>query len=184
MEKDAAIAGLPRLDDLLGTTPFGQATQMPSVSGVMQGMGALLKRQRMAFAWRQADVAGRAGVSVQTVKAMEAGDAVSGESLLRILMAFGHAPDLLGMLASPHYPDLRSHERFVRMGSESTPTARRIRSKPAERTARPAAVMPAKGIGGSMAPDAPVMGLRDVAGAMARRAGAAAGGKRPAAPRR
>jgi transcriptional regulator with XRE-family HTH domain len=88
----------------------------------------------MAFDWRQSDLAERAGVSVQTVKALEKGEAVSYESLLRLLLAFGHGGDFLRMLEAPNFPHLRAHDRYLALREEDAPgaTRKRIRRKVSE----------------------------------------------------
>ena len=99
----------------------------PSLSTFPSEVGARLRRQRMAFAWRQADLAERAGVSVQTVKAMEKGEPIAYESLLRLLLALGHGADFLRMLESPHFPTLRAQERYLELSATNTLKARRVR---------------------------------------------------------
>lgn len=100
----------------------------PSLSDFPTEVGTRLRRQRMAFAWRQADLAERAGVSVQTVKAMEKGEPIAYESLLRLLLALGHGADFLRMLESPHFPTLRAQERYLELSATSALTAKRVRS--------------------------------------------------------
>ena len=99
----------------------------PSLSAFPSEVGARLRRQRMAFGWRQADLAERAGVSVQTVKAMEKGESIAYESLLRLLLALGHGADFLRMLESPHFPTLRAQELYLELSATDTLKARRVR---------------------------------------------------------
>ncbi|MGO4701595.1 helix-turn-helix domain-containing protein [Dyella sp. 2RAB6] len=106
----------------------GQQRKPPSLSDFPQEVGARLRRQRMAFSWRQADLAERAGVSVQTVKSVEKGDPVAYESLLRLLLALGHGVDFLRMLESPHFPTLRAQERYLELSATNALKARRVRS--------------------------------------------------------
>lgn len=101
----------------------------PSLSEFPKEVGGRLRRQRMAFEWRQTDLAVHAGVSVQTIKSAEKGGPISYESLIRLLIALGHGTDFLRMLEAPHFPNLSAQERFV----ESEPTerleAKRVRPK-------------------------------------------------------
>ena len=50
---------------------------VPTMDNFPPEVGRRLRLQRIAFKWRQADLAARAGVSVQTIKAVEKGQAVS-----------------------------------------------------------------------------------------------------------
>lgn len=86
--------------------------QAPSVAEFPSQVGGRLRRQRVAFKWRQADLAEHAGVSVQTIKSAERGDPISYESLIRLLIALGHGVDFLRMLDRPHFPSLSAQERF------------------------------------------------------------------------
>jgi transcriptional regulator with XRE-family HTH domain len=112
-----------------------QRPKPPSIADFPRSVGDRLRRQRVAFDWRQSDLAERAGVSVQTIKAMEKGEAVSYENLLRLLLVFGHARDFLQILEAPNFPDLRAHERFLEL--EATPASnlakKRVRPKVSER---------------------------------------------------
>ncbi|PZT15038.1 hypothetical protein A7Y00_21560 [Stenotrophomonas maltophilia] len=119
---------MKNLDDLLGGGRGNEPT-FSTMSDVSEQIGERLRRQRVAFEWRQSDVAKRAGVSVQTVKAMEKGDPISGESLFRLLLAFGHGPDLLRVLESPHFPNLNAHKRYVENASSAASLQKRVRSK-------------------------------------------------------
>lgn len=112
----------------------GRRPEAPSIADFPRSVGERLRRQRVAFDWRQSDVAERAGVSVQTIKSMEKGEAVSYENLLRLLLAFGHGKDFLQMLEAPNFPDLRSHERFLELKSTPTSTlaVKRVRPKVAK----------------------------------------------------
>lgn len=89
--------------------------QTPSISDFPREVGNRLRLQRMAFEWRQADLAKRAGVSVQTIKSAEKGETISSESLLRILMALNQGADFLKMLEAPNFPNLKAHELFIEL---------------------------------------------------------------------
>jgi DNA-binding XRE family transcriptional regulator len=93
--------------------------ESPTIADFPRAVGQRLRRQRMAFEWRQTDLAERAGVSVQTVKALEKGEAISYESLLRLLLAFGHGSDFLQMLEAPNFPHLRAHDNFLALPNAS-----------------------------------------------------------------
>ena len=129
MKKSASHYSLPSLEDLLGSSRTRESAEAPAMADFLEQIGERLRLQRAAFEWRQADVAERAGVSVQTVKAVEKGEMVSGESFFRLLTAFGHGSDLLKMLESPHFPTLHSHQRYVELKNSATPLIKRVRSK-------------------------------------------------------
>ncbi len=115
------------LDDLISP----RRTPVPSIADFPRALGVRLRRQRIAFDWRQADLAEQAGVSVQTIKSLEKGNAISYESLLRVLLALGHGGDFLQMLDAPHFPHLRAHERFIEMKTAPWPAlgGKRVRPK-------------------------------------------------------
>jgi transcriptional regulator with XRE-family HTH domain len=115
------------LDDLLSK----QRSEAPSASEFPRAVGERIRRQRMAFHWRQTDLAKRAGVSESTIKAMEKGSAISSENLLRLLLALGHGSDVLNMLEAPHYPTLEAQARFFEMKPASSPAlaTKRVRPK-------------------------------------------------------
>lgn len=106
---------------------------VPTMDNFPLEVGRRLRLQRMAFKWRQADLAARAGVSVQTIKAIEKGQAVSSWNLLRILLALNQGADFLSMLAAPNFPNLRAHEQYVQLTGAKEPNVlgRRVRSTPA-----------------------------------------------------
>ncbi|GLQ87684.1 helix-turn-helix domain-containing protein [Dyella flagellata] len=106
----------------------GRRREPPSLMDFPREIGSRLRRQRMAFSWRQSDLAERAGVSVQTIKSVEKGEHVSYENLLRLLLVLGHGVDFLRMLESPHFPTLRAQERYWELGSTSVLHGKRIRS--------------------------------------------------------
>ena len=99
----------------------------PSLIDFPLAVAERLRRQRVAFHWRQVDLAQQAGVSVQTVKAMEKGKSISYENLIRMLLAFGHGIDFLRMLETPHFPNLRAQERYVELDKPDALHKKRIR---------------------------------------------------------
>lgn len=107
----------------------------PSITEFPREVGDRLRLQRMAFEWRQTDLAKRAGVSVQTVKSVEKGEAISYESVLRLLLALGHGGDFLKMLEAPNFPHLRAHERYLELKtSPSLLGGKRVRTKSPEKS--------------------------------------------------
>jgi len=116
-----------QLSDFIGKR---QATN-PSVDSFPTEVGRRLRLQRMAFGWRQSDLALRAGVSAQTIKAVEKGDPISSGNLLRILLGLNQGSDFLQMLEAPNFPSLKAHEHYVQLTSATGPnvTGRRVRKK-------------------------------------------------------
>ncbi|WP_082582902.1 helix-turn-helix domain-containing protein [Frateuria sp. Soil773] len=116
------------LNDLVSS----RRRQAVSIEEFPLAVGARVRRQRIAFDLRQSDLAKQAGVSVQTIKSAEKGEAISYESLLRVLLALGHGGDFLQMLDSPNFPHLRAHERFLELKTSAAPDLKikRVRPKP------------------------------------------------------
>jgi transcriptional regulator with XRE-family HTH domain len=100
-----------------------------SLAELPKEIGTRLRWQRTAFNLRQMDLAERAGVSVQTVKAVEKGESISYENLLRMLFALGQGEDFLQMLEAPHFPNLLAQERFVDIKNGKTQPGSRVRAK-------------------------------------------------------
>lgn len=113
------------LQDLIG----GPGRAAPLLQDFPRQIGDRVRRQRLAFHWRQEDFARRAGVSVQTIKALEKGDAISYENLFRLLLALGHGADFLRMLESPHFPDLDAQERFIALAHADDVRGKRVRPR-------------------------------------------------------
>jgi DNA-binding XRE family transcriptional regulator len=111
------------LHEIVGLRPH----QPPSLSDFPLAVGERLRRQRVAFRWRQVDLAEQAGVSVQTIKAIEKGKSISYENLIRVLLTFGHGTDFLRMLETPHFPNLHAQERFVELDQPEALQKKRIR---------------------------------------------------------
>lgn len=122
-----------RVDAMKSLSEFlsPQRSSVPTIADFPREVGQRLRRARLAFEWRQIDVAKKAGVSVQTVKSMEKGKSVSYESLLRLLRALGFGADFLQMLDSPNFPNLRAHEHFLALKTSPTRALRgnRVRKK-------------------------------------------------------
>lgn len=106
----------------------------PTITDFPREVGERLRLQRMAFEWRQADLARQAGVSVQTVKSAEKGESISYESILRLLLALGHGGDFLKMLEAPNFPSLQAHERYLALKSAPAQSlgGKRVRTKSLE----------------------------------------------------
>lgn len=102
-----------------------------SLEALPSVLGERIRQQRLAFEWRQSDLAVRAGVSTQTIKAMETGANVSLLSFLQVLNVLGHGPDLVHLLERPHFPSLEAmsrHEALLQ-GASGPASKRRMRLK-------------------------------------------------------
>ena len=64
---------------------------------IVHRLCARLRAERLALEMTQADVAGRAGVGVNTVSNLEAGRNVSFENLVRVAMVLGRTRELEGL---------------------------------------------------------------------------------------
>lgn len=113
------------LDEILAN---GHQLQV-SLETLPHVLGDRLRRQRLAFAWRQADLAGRAGLSVQTIQAMETGANVSLQSFLQVLDVLGHGHDLVRLLENPNFPTMVAVDRYDALSTEASPQHRRVREK-------------------------------------------------------
>jgi transcriptional regulator with XRE-family HTH domain len=85
-----------------------------------------LRKERLAQHMTQADVAGRAGVGVNTVSNLEAGRNVSFESVVRVAMVLGRHQDLEQLFQ----PRLESLDDILRY--ENSAQRQRVRGKPAD----------------------------------------------------
>lgn len=68
-----------------------------SPAQIVEALGASLARQRLARNQTQAQLAAAAGVSVSTLKRLEAGDNPTLDSLIRVLGALGLAGNLAAL---------------------------------------------------------------------------------------
>lgn len=82
-----------------------------------------LRTERLAQRRTQADVAGRAGIGVNTVSNLEAGRNVALESLVRVAMVLGRANDLEALFL----PKLECLDDIVRY--ENSAKRKRVRHK-------------------------------------------------------
>ena len=82
-----------------------------------------LRKERLYLEMTQADVATRAGVSVNTVSNLEAGRNVSFENLVRVAMVLGRLKELEELFK----PDLNSIDDILRY--ESNTARQRIKRK-------------------------------------------------------
>ncbi|OUM28891.1 helix-turn-helix domain-containing protein [Pseudomonas putida] len=80
-----------------------------------------LRTERLALDMTQAELAGRAGIGVNTVSNLEAGRNVGFENLVRVAMALGRVKELEGLFL----PRLDSIEDIRRYEN----SAKRLRSK-------------------------------------------------------
>ena len=91
---------------------------------IVQRLCQRLRTERLAQEMSQADVAGRAGVGINTVSNLEAGRNVSFESLVRVAMVLGRAQEFDSLFL----PKLNSLDDIRRY--ESSSTRKRIKRKP------------------------------------------------------
>jgi transcriptional regulator with XRE-family HTH domain len=126
---------MKQLSDFIGN----RRVKTPSMDIFPIEVGRRLRLQRIAFRWRQSDLAVRAGVSVQTIKTVEKGEAISSWNLLRILLALNQGADFLKMLEAPNFPSLKAHEHFLQLTSAMGPSllGRRVRTKSVTATKTP-----------------------------------------------
>ena len=82
-----------------------------------------LRKERLYLEMTQADVATRAGVSVNTVSNLEAGRNVSFENLVRVAMVLGRLKEL-EELFKPHFNSVNDILRY-----ESNTARQRIKRK-------------------------------------------------------
>ena len=82
-----------------------------------------LRKERLYLEMTQADVATRAGISVNTVSNLEAGRNVSFENLVRVAMVLGRLKELEELFK----PDLNSVDDILRY--ESNTARQRIKRK-------------------------------------------------------
>lgn len=83
-----------------------------------------VRAERLALQMTQADVAGRAGVGVNTVSNLEAGRNVGLETVVRVAMVLGRAKELDGLFR-PRLESLDDVRRY-----EDTAHRRRVRRTP------------------------------------------------------
>ena len=94
-----------------------------TVEGLRERLGARLAQLRLSRNQTQANLARQAGVSVSSVKRLEAGETTSLDNHLRVLVALGVGDRLLGCLPDP---TVRPVERVALGGRER----RRARATP------------------------------------------------------
>lgn len=116
-----------KLSDILGTP----RVEPSSIETFAMDVGRQLRVQRIAFIWRQSDLALRAGVSVRTIRKVESGAAISSTNLMRILMGLKQGRDFLEMLEAPNFPNLSALDRFTQLNSAKGPSllSRSVRTK-------------------------------------------------------
>lgn len=126
---------MKQLSDFIGK----RRVKTPSMDIFPMEVGKRLRLQRIAFRWRQSDLALRAGVSVQTIKTVEKGEAISSWNLLRILLALNQGADFLRMLEAPNFPSLKAHEHYLQLTSAKGQSllGRRVRTKAVTATQTP-----------------------------------------------
>ncbi|WP_043195901.1 helix-turn-helix domain-containing protein [Pseudomonas putida] len=80
-----------------------------------------LRTERLALDMTQAELAGRAGIGVNTVSNLEAGRNVGFENLVRVAMALGRVKELEGLFL-PRIDSIEDIRRYEN-------SAKRLRSK-------------------------------------------------------
>lgn len=90
---------------------------------IVKRLCARLRTERLAQAMTQAEVAGRAGLGINTVSNLEAGRNVSFESLVRVAMVLGRAKELEALF-QPKIDTLADITRY-----EASASRQRIKRK-------------------------------------------------------
>jgi transcriptional regulator with XRE-family HTH domain len=67
----------------------------------LQELGLRARRQRVASGLKQDELAAKAAVSLNVIKALENGRSVTVESLARVLQALGFGDALINLLPAP-----------------------------------------------------------------------------------
>ena len=98
--------------------------------GLESEIGRRVAKLRLARNITQQALAGEAGIGVRTIRRLEAGQATSLDSFLRVIIALGLGDDLLGVL--PSY-EIHPIERVDTRGVER----RRARGKKTHHTGAP-----------------------------------------------
>jgi transcriptional regulator with XRE-family HTH domain len=84
---------------------------LASADEICQHLGQRLRGRRLALLLTQAELAARAGVSTGTVRTLEATGAVSADSLVRVALTLGLAPQLQGLFLLPPPQTIADLER-------------------------------------------------------------------------
>ncbi len=105
-------------------------TSWNTAFGLESEIGRRVAKLRLARNITQQELAGEAGIGVRTIRRLEAGQATSLDSFLRVIIALGLGNDLLGVL--PSY-EIRPIERVNTRGVER----RRARRKKTHHTGAP-----------------------------------------------
>ena len=88
---------------------------------VLEEVGRRLQRTRLQKNVTQAQLAERAGVSVRTVSAAEAGEDIRLSTLIKLMRAFGRLENLDSLLPEPRVSPLELVERKGRERQRARP---------------------------------------------------------------
>ncbi|KJF65234.1 helix-turn-helix domain-containing protein [Rhizobium nepotum] len=86
-----------------------------TLEGILRDIGDRIAKIRLSRNLTQADLARQTGISVSSIKRLEAGENTSLDTFIRVLTALGLADHLTGFLPDP---DVRPIERVKREGHE------------------------------------------------------------------
>ncbi|KVT50328.1 XRE family transcriptional regulator [Burkholderia ubonensis] len=92
-------------------------------SEIVKRLCERLRTERLALQMTQADVAGRAGIGVNTVSNLEAGRNVGFENVVRVAMVLGRGKELEGLFL-PRLDSLEDVRRY-----ENSATRQRAKRK-------------------------------------------------------
>lgn len=92
-----------------------QIASVPTVASVLRDIGQRLAQIRLSRNIRQASLAREAGASVSSIKRLEAGENVSLDTVVRVLLALNLSEHLSAFLPDPA---VRPAERVKRGGRE------------------------------------------------------------------
>lgn len=101
-----------------------------SYQEVCTELGHRLKRQRLAQALTQKDLAERAGVALGTVKNLEGKGVSSLESTIRIVMALGLVDELARLFEFKAVQSIAQMERAQLAERKRAPSRAKLASKP------------------------------------------------------
>jgi hypothetical protein len=96
-------------------------------SDVLRGARDSVRTHRLAYAWRQEDLAKKSGVGVATLRRFEATGHIGFPTLAKLLVSLGLADRFLAAL-KPQLPQARSIREFLAEGKK--PARRRAPRAP------------------------------------------------------
>ena len=92
-------------------------------SDMLREVADSLRAHRLALAWRQADLAGRSGVAIATLRRFERSGQIGFQGLARLLVTRGLADNFLAALQRPSAAP-KSIEAFLAAGQATRPRQR------------------------------------------------------------